>query len=261
VALDGSSRSIVKRIAVVFALLIFVVIFLVGRMRVHVPNNAPTAAALTPETAAPAATPAPSSKPAASAASSNQEDDKMSLPDLVKKRLSEAEQLVANETLPGCYRWFNGAPVVIRRDGTMGGGPFTGRWNLVTASATRRTYTFTWPEAVDTLVVARDQKSLAGSNQYGYTTSGTRISGGNGLIGVWRWPNGVPVNVLPDGTFTAATFHGRWKAIDASNGIYTLTWPSPVDSVTLSADGSSLSGTNQYGVAISGVRTLPCSEK
>jgi len=150
--------------------------------------------------------------------------------------------------------------VVIHADGTMVGGPFTGHWRLMTASSTQRTYTFTWPEATDTVTISPDQQSLSGANQYGYPTSGTRIGGSYGLIGVWRWPNGVPVTVLANGTFTAATFHGRWQATDVLRGIYTLTWPNPVDSVALSSDGTRISGANQYGVAISGVKTAPCSE-
>jgi hypothetical protein len=150
--------------------------------------------------------------------------------------------------------------VVIHTDGTMVAGPFTAHWRLMSASATQRNYTFTWPEATDTVIIAPDQQSLNGANQYGYPASGTRMAGSAGLVGVWRWPNGVPVTVLANGTFTAATFHGRWQATDAAHGTYTLTWPNPVDSVTLSSDGSRISGANQYGVAISGVRTQPCSE-
>lgn len=186
--------------------------------------------------------------------------DPSRLPDLVKKDLAEVQKLTANEPIIGCYQWFNNAPVVIHANGTIVGGPFTGHWRLMTASATRRTYTFTWPEATDTVTIAPDQQSLTGGNQYGFPTSGTRISGGNGLLGVWRWPNGTPLTVLPNGTFSAATFVGRWKAVDAARGVYALTWPKPVDSVTLSADGSRISGANQYGVAISGTRTQPCSE-
>jgi hypothetical protein len=186
--------------------------------------------------------------------------DSMPVADLVKKRLDEAAKLLENEPIVGCYQWFNNAPVVIHADGTMVGGPFTGHWRLMTASATIRTYTFTWPPATDTVTISPDQQSLSGANQYGFPASGTRMAGTFGLIGAWRWPNGVPVTVMPNGTFTAATFQGRWQATDAVRGIYTLTWPSPVDSVTLSADGSHISGANQYGVAISGVRTEPCSE-
>ncbi len=199
--------------------------------------------------------------PPAAGPTPKQAPDAMPVADLIKKDLAEASKLVADEPIMGCYQWFNNAPVVIHANGTIVGGPFTGRWRLMTASATRRTYTFTWPEATDTVTIAPDQQSLSGGNQYGYPTSGVRVSGSYGLIGVWRWPNGVPVTVLPNGTFSAATFHGRWKAVDAARGVYTLTWPNPVDSVALSADGSHISGSNQYGIAISGVRTQPCSEK
>ncbi len=161
------------------------------------------------------------------------------------------------DPIVGCYQWFNNAPVVIHADGTLVGGPFTARWRQVNAAA--RTYTFTWPEATDTVTISLDQRSLSGVNQYGFQTSGTRTAGSSGLVGIWRWPNGVPVTVYPDGSFAAATFRGRWQAIDASRGIYTLTWPNPVDSVTLSADGTVVSGKNQYGVAISGVKTQPCA--
>jgi hypothetical protein len=164
----------------------------------------------------------------------------------------------AADAIAGCYQWFNNQPVVIHGDGTMVGGPFTARWRVVNAA--RREYTFTWPEATDTVTISADQQSLSGANQYGFATSGTRVGGTAGLVGIWRWPNGVPVVVAPDGTFTAAIFRGKWRATDAARGIYTLTWPNPVDSVILSPDGSRVSGTNQYGVAISGVKTEPCSE-
>jgi hypothetical protein len=158
----------------------------------------------------------------------------------------------------GCYQWFNNAAVVIHGDGTMVAGPFAARWRETNASA--RAYTFTWPEAVDTVTVAPNQQTLAGGNQYGYPTSGTRISGGSGLLGVWRWPNGVPVIVNADGTCSAGPLRCRWRTQDSSRGLYTLTWPSPVDSVRLSANGSRIAGGNQYGVAISGVRTGACAE-
>jgi len=52
---------------------------------------------------------------------------------------------------------------------------------------------------------------------------------------------------------------GTWQTVDASRGIYTLTWPDPVDSVTLSADDQTIAGKNQYGVATSGTRVEPCT--
>lgn len=164
----------------------------------------------------------------------------------------------ATDPIVGCYRWFNNAPVVIHADGTVIGGPFTGHWRVVNAS--RHAYTFTWPAATDTVTVAPDQRSLSGGNQYGYPTSGTRMSGSAGIVGAWRWANGWTVTMLSNGELSAATFRGRWQPIDASRGMYKLIWPGPVDSVTLAGNGSSVSGANQYGIAISGVRTQPCAD-
>ncbi len=162
------------------------------------------------------------------------------------------------DPIVGCYQWFNNQPVKIHPDGTMlAAGTIVGRWRLVNAA--QRAYSFTWPPAVDTVTISADQRTLNGGNQYGFPTSGARSIGTSGLVGIWIWVNGVPVTVAPNGTFSAATFRGTWRASDASRGIYTLTWPNPVDSVTLSADGTIVSGQNQYGVAISGTKTGPCS--
>ena len=115
----------------------------------------------------------------------------------------------------------------------MVGGPFTAHWRLV--SAARRAYTFTWPEATDTVTISPDQRSLSGGNQYGYPSFGhAHRQGAVGLVGIWRWPNGVPLAVVPMARSSAATVPREWQAVDVSRGIYTLTWPNPVDSVTLS---------------------------
>ena len=157
----------------------------------------------------------------------------------------------------GCYQWFNSALVMIRRDGTVIGGPFTAQWR---AGSTPGAYTITWPPATDTVMIAANQQSLSGQNQYGYPTSGVRMAGTSGLVGAWRWPKGTTVNVSPDGTFSDAAFHGTWAVVDAARGIYTLTWPSPVDSLKLASDGTRLAGVDQYGILISGTKTKPCTE-
>jgi TIR domain len=160
-----------------------------------------------------------------------------------------------SDPIVGCYQWFNNATVVVRADRTMTGGPFTGHWHV--ADAARHSYALAWPEAVvDTITISPDQRSLSGANQYAYPTSGTRISGTSGLPGIWRWYNGVPLTISPNGTFSTGSVRGKWQVLDPSRGIYTLTWPAPIDTVTLS--GSHVSGMNQYGVAISGTRTGPC---
>jgi TIR domain len=151
----------------------------------------------------------------------------------------------------GCYQWFNNASVEIRADGTMTAGPFIGHWKMVDAA--RHAYTFTWPDNIETLTVAPDQRSMTGSNQYGYPMAGGRVAGTVGMPGTWQWTNGYKVNVAANGTFISGKFSGTWRAVDASRGIYEMTWPKPVDSVTLK--GGHISGSNQYGVAISGVQT------
>jgi hypothetical protein len=163
----------------------------------------------------------------------------------------------AADPIVGCYHWFNNGSVFIHSNGVILGGPFTGHWRLV--SAAQRKYTFTWPEAIDTITIKADQRSLSGSNQYGYPIAATRATGGFGVIGTWMLSNNVPMVVLANGTFSAGTFSGTWQTVDASRGMYTLTWPDPVDSVTLSADDQTISGANQYDVATSGTRVEPCN--
>ncbi len=160
------------------------------------------------------------------------------------------------DPIVGCYQWFNNVPVTISAGGTMVAGPFTAHWRLVNAE--RRAYTFTWPLMIETLTLSPDQRSMNGGNQYGYPISGTRTAGSFGLDGTWHWANGWDVLVSPNGTFTSGSFRGTWRSADASRGIYEMTWPSPVDSVTLLAGGTRISGANQYGVAISGVKTGAC---
>lgn len=158
---------------------------------------------------------------------------------------------IAPGVIAGCWQWFNNAMITIRPDGTMTAGPFNGRWQLVDGG--RRMYRFTWPEPVDTVAIYPDG-SLRGGNQFGYPTSGTRVSGGPGLVGSWRWSNGATVTVNRNGTFTGGPFSGTWVATDASQRGFQMTWPKSQDTVTLSADYQRISGSNQYGVAISGTR-------
>src|SRR5271168_5127986 len=160
------------------------------------------------------------------------------------------------DPIVGCYQWFNNAPVVIRADGTMGESPFIGHWRLVDAE--RRAYTFTWPVMVETLTVSPDQRSMSGGNQYGYPISGGRVTGSTGLVGTWHWANGWNVAVAPNGTFVSGTFRGTWRTVDAAHGSYEMNWPSPMDSVVLLCGGTRVAGSNQYGVAISGVKSVSC---
>jgi hypothetical protein len=148
----------------------------------------------------------------------------------------------------------NNASVAISANGTMTAGPFVASWRL--ANSGRHVYNFSWPEAVDSVALSPDGSHLAGGNQYGVSMTATRVSPGPGITGAWRWYNGVMVNIQPNGTFSALTTRGRWQQVAGAG--YTLTWPGPVDTVTMSADHRRVSGANQYGFPVSGIRAAVC---
>lgn len=160
-----------------------------------------------------------------------------------------------HDPIVGCYQWFNSAVVVVRSDGTMtANGTVTGHWRAITAG---RLYALSWPAPVDTLTMASDRQSMSGGNQYG-VTSGARLSGTTGLEGNWRWSNGGIVNIYPGGAAVGGPFQGRWKEIDGSRGTYTITWPAAIDTIDLVPGGSRVSGSNQWGTAVSGIRSDSC---
>jgi hypothetical protein len=176
----------------------------------------------------------------------------------------EQPQAAGDDPIVGCYQWFNGGGVAIRADHTVQGGPFTGSWQLL--DAPQRSYLITWPQPTTSLVkISADQRSLAGENQYGGKDVATRLAGTYGLVGTWRWFDMVPSTVVvnSDGTWSAIssslTWSGTWHAAMGSFGTYTMTASDvPKDKLTLASDGSRLSGADQYGIAISGVRTDSC---
>jgi hypothetical protein len=132
--------------------------------------------------------------------------------------------------------------------------------------AAQRSYLITWPQHTTSIVkISADQRSLAGENQYGGKDVATRLAGSYGLVGTWRWFDMVPSTVVvnSDGTWSAIssndTWSGTWRAAMGSFGTYTMTASDvPKDKLTLASDGSRLSGADQYGIAISGVRTDSC---
>jgi hypothetical protein len=160
------------------------------------------------------------------------------------------------DPIVGCFQWFNSAVVVIRSDGTMtANGTLTGHWRAITAG---HLYALSWPAPVDTLTMAADHQSMTGGNQYG-PTSGARLSGTTGLEGNWRWSNNGIVNIYPGGAAVGGPFQGRWKEVDASRGVYTITWQGAIDTIGLLPGGARVSGSNQWGTAVSGIRSDSCS--
>lgn len=63
----------------------------------------------------------------------------------------------------------------------------------------------------------------------------------HGIVGTWRWNNGVDVRNLPDGKTNG---NCTWKLIDGSKGEYLFSWTKiPADRVRLSGNGRVLEGT------------------
>jgi uncharacterized caspase-like protein len=75
------------------------------------------------------------------------------------------------------------------------------------------------------------------------------------LVGCWLWFNKTSVVVRSDGTVTDGPFIGHLQLVDAAKQVYTITWPKAVDTVTLTPEGTRLSGGNQYGYPLSATRT------
>jgi hypothetical protein len=67
-----------------------------------------------------------------------------------------------------------------------------------------------------------------------------------GLTGCWSYKTFLPllITITADGRVTGFLDGARWVR---SGGQYVITWPRSVDTLTLSADGLTLAGTNNYG--------------
>jgi len=80
------------------------------------------------------------------------------------------------------------------------------------------------------------------------------------IVGDWAWFTGGNVTLNPDGTITSKEFGslGTWECTNTTRGVFTLRWvfgsPPFVDTLTLSADGQSLSGKNQFQYPVTASR-------
>ncbi len=124
--------------------------------------------------------------------------------------LSPGAARANSDPIVGCYQWYNNVPVVIRADHSIVAGSYSGRWRSVDPA--RQAYQLTWLQPKDTLTVAPNQLSLNGTNSYGIVTTGTRMAGFRGLVGTWRWENGAPVVVYPNGQVATGQITGKLAA-------------------------------------------------
>lgn len=77
-------------------------------------------------------------------------------------------------------------------------------------------------------------------------------------VGTWSWFNGYTVTLSANGSVIAVGLlrnQGHWQCLDRQAGKIQITWQAGgwIDTLSVSADGSSLSGRNQYGIRVSGV--------
>jgi len=166
-------------------------------------------------------------------------------------------------SIVGCWTWFNNTRGVARSDGSFVDGTFNARWVL--ADPVQRIFTITWPKSVDRVTLSADLQHMNGGNQYGFALSATRTAWSKlgpmgGIAGTWLWPNGVSVTLDPNGSVVPAgsALRAHWNLVDAAQRTYTIVWPEPVDTLTLSPDTLRLTGGNQYGVTTGGSKTAPC---
>jgi hypothetical protein len=154
-----------------------------------------------------------------------------------------AAQSATADPFVGCWRTVGGPAWKVDANGTVTMAQVTGKWRR--ADAAKGTYVLTWPEIQDTAVLSADDKTLVETNPW-FTLTATRISGGTGIVGMWQWPGTLVLAIKPDGTFSAGPIAGRWKAAGLER-TYTLTWPGPIHTGTLAADGQKMTGADQYG--------------
>jgi hypothetical protein len=160
---------------------------------------------------------------------------------------------VGSPTLAGCWI-YNTARMTMANDGQVIG-PLEARW---THSGGNQ-YVITWPATAETLTLAPDGRSAAGSNNFtGPGVTAQRLAGGPGqFIGSWLWPNGLTVLIRPGGDASAGTLTGRWSQLGP--GTFRVTWNFiPVDQLVLSPDGATVKGQNNLAQPVGGTR-VPCN--
>lgn len=184
----------------------------------------------------------------------------------------EPTPLDAAQSIVGTWRRSDGPEVyTFAPDGSASADTGTsGRWRRMG----RRRFEVSWTHrppggtsnCVDTLAVSPDGKSFSGANNYGNAVTATRLASvadpGASIVGTWARTDGPEVYTFhADGRATANTgTSGRWTRTGANSFQARWTHRPPggssnfVDDLTVSADGRSFSGANNYGNRVNAVR-------
>jgi hypothetical protein len=137
-------------------------------------------------------------------------------------------------SLTGCWQ-LAGAPglLVFDPDGTFtSGGVLHGTWKAAGASEGR--YELQFPDDVVHGQLSRDSRTI--TNVETPTITLSRVSGGPGLPGVWRYQSGVILTIEPGGVTRTGDLLGRWRVSDEASRIFEFHFPSARPTVTISGD-------------------------
>ncbi len=74
------------------------------------------------------------------------------------------------------------------------------------------------------------------------------------LMGCWNWANGGYIVIEQNGKARNGNVKANWKTVDAIKQRYKIIWPPIIDTLTLSANKSELSGSNSFGLPVSAKR-------
>lgn len=178
----------------------------------------------------------------------------------------------ASEGLPGHWNWVGDQTLEISANGTFE--VFRGlvkinegKWVSLGGAQFRLThYRGGW---VDTVNLSADANVIDGVNNQGNAVRGTRQGArvtnptlpgaAPGLPGRWEWVAGQTLEISANGTFEvfqglAKINEGRWVSLGGAEFRFTHSNGGWIDTVTLSADGKTLTGTNNRGNPVQGTR-------
>jgi hypothetical protein len=186
---------------------------------------------------------------------------------------------VAGGSVLGEWEWVDGQTLVVHADHRIEVFDRAmrrineGRWEPLEGS---RRFRFTHQQGgyIDTVTLSASGNELDGSNNHGYPIHGRRKRTAApppppppppppapSITGIFGWVGGQTLVLHGNQTFQVfegarPINDGRWELLDANARRYRFThrlggW---VDTVTLSPDGRTLSGTNNHGLGVSGTR-------
>lgn len=146
----------------------------------------------------------------------------------------------AQHALVGCWRWSNGSLIIVDADGFASNGAVRAPW----AANADGSFEIDWPDLTGSVTLSSDGQSLDALDSLGVGSTAQRFQGSaDGFVGKWRWDNGGVVDIEANGAMSLGNLQGTWSG---SGRDYRMVWPL-IDEGTVSLDGNSLSGRNQYG--------------